>query len=422
MSACRQNWADFIREHSSAGRLLSARGDVLLDQSPILHSEDVRALIEKLTLGGRDRHLLFALRFIARPDLHQFCLSELKVLSKVLARTLVPKPNISKGTVRGRIAWTRTTQLRAGGRLSLSEYSVNIRTRSIDLPENRLLKLFICNISEVLNYVLENVRSGELNKSLKILKRFIDTLSRQTWLRQVETTHKSNVIMRHRARRAKDWRYSRLADFQAEYEAVFLQPKWISILNLLQKGWLEPIADDDLFELYTLFVIFDTLSVGLSFGAPYNLGLIRPGRREIATFMRDDGLCAKVFFDSAPSGIFKADSEYLSLKQKYPSLSVEARRPDLTISFTWATGRERRLLIECKDTIAQSYQRDSVYKCFGYLHDLRSMWPMHQRPKIILVFPETLPAESDDSVTDELVLASIEDRTRLRLAMEACLV
>ena len=404
-------------------RLMSARSNVQFRQTPIAESSAVEDFLSKLTTSAHDRIFLCELRFVAQPQLRSFCAVDLKVLMRVVARAFVPEPSIVRGGIKGHISWDRTSRLRAGGRLDAASYAVSIRKRSVDLPENQLIKLFLNTISKLLQSVLRQSKSGDLGKSLLSLKLEVDGMLRQSWLREVQTRQVSSVIMRSRALRSRDWRYGEIARFQADYEHIFSESKWVAILTLLQKGWLEPVDDDDLFELYTLFIVLDIISLELGFGDPRSWGIISPGRREVASFRRaSDGMLVNVFFDQSPKQIFKIESEYTSLGAKYEDISFNPRRPDITLEFVAATGHVHRLLIECKDTVDDGYQRDSVYKCFGYLYDLREVWGSSNRqPKILVVFPGSVRPKSDLSSSDQLVLTSVADRPRLSRALAQCL-
>jgi hypothetical protein len=229
--------------------------------------------------------------------------------------------------------------------------------------------------------------------------------------------------MRKRSLRARSFYYHQVAEFELQFEAIGRQGKWEAILKLLRSGWLEPIQEDDLFELYVLVVILETLKTDLGFGEPSAFGLIKPGRREIAVFSREpDGIEADLYFDQSPVEIFELPSVYQETLGRFEGLTAYARRPDITVRFRKPGGIEHRLLVECKRTDDDGYRRDSVYKALAYLKDFGELWANvpQQRPKVLVVFPKGInPRGFGGLDVRELDLVGIEDRVRLRTLISA---
>jgi hypothetical protein len=201
-------------------------------------------------------------------------------------------------------------------------------------------------------------------------------------------------------------------------EGGVIERKWAVLAKYLQAGWLVPLSDDDLFELYVLVFVLEVLSVELQFGKPLSVHLVRAGRGAVAILKRPrDSVTARVHFDQAPTTVFGTTvvSEYGKLLRKYAGISGSERRPDVTLVFSLPGGQERRLILEAKRTQDDQYRRDSVYKAFAYLYDFSSMWPSGpQRPKAIVVFPDEVNQVQGTPGDDEVAIMSGDDRLRLR--------
>jgi len=179
-----------------------------------------------------------------------------------------------------------------------------------------------------------------------------------------------------------------MAELQSEFEYSVSESRWESIITLVSRGWLEPIASDDLFELYTLVKVLECLRE--RFGPPVSTGLIRAGRRQIAEFSAPRALI-RVHFDQSPVTAFGSSSEYKATLEGYEGFRATSRRPDIILSSVAEGQPNRFLLVECKKSEDDGYTRDSVYKALGYLRDFAGLW--HDgatSPKALVVFPNTI--------------------------------
>jgi Domain of unknown function (DUF2357) len=414
----REEWSQYVQSHAGVLRLLSVRGQSALVSAVLQDEHRIASFLAKLQ-NRKDPLLLYTVAFALRPELLDFVLGPLTDLVKAAARSTRPITQVKRGGIRGHVLWPKTLAARATGRMDSSAFAIHVSEKSLDLPENRLLKLFLKTLSAAVNRLEPMVNSGSVSKQLAVLKSRVDQLLRTGWIREVPAPKRMSIVMEQRARRSKDSRYSTISRFQREYEAVFLYSRWSFIVSLLQSGWLEPIETDDLFELYTLFRTMDTLENGLSFGPPIKLGLIRSGRKEVALFRRNcDGAEAQIYFDQSPTSVFGVTSLYIQLTQNYKGLSVQVRRPDLLVRFSLAN-KVRFVIIECKDSLDDGYRRDSVYKAFAYLRDFRSLWHAYegQKPKILVVFPSAISKANE--VADEIALLNADDSEEIkRLLLE----
>ena len=79
------------------------------------------------------------------------------------------------------------------------------------------------------------------------------------------------------------------------------------------------------------------------------------------------------------------------------------------------------MLLEVKRTEDDEYRRNSVYKCLAYLRDFSELWPGDdQRPKALLLFPNSLPSVPSAQIRDLMILGD-EQRDRLTELLSAAI-
>ena len=410
----RQRLITAISSPNNAWRLLYLRGETQRADATTLAPARTAQFLGSLSRKNLDATLLAQLHFLAGASLEQFVDIALPELLRAGHHIGTGVDEQTKGGIRGRINWSRTCRGRAAARLHQGAYIVRRNRSSWDTPLNQLLKLLLTNLSTSIASVASEVGSGSLPRHFLGIKAALDLGLRQSWMREVTAKRVSSALMRHASHRARNRHYGTASDLLATYESVAREGRWESIAGLIRAGWFEPIPDDDLFELFVLMKVLSTLRDRLNFGEPYELGLIRSGRREVARFRRADGVRADVYFDQSPAEVFGFDrSLYKAILASYENLSGRMRRPDITVKFS-VPNREKRLLIECKRTDDDGYRRDSVYKVLGYLKDFSELWSgSHQSLKAVVVFPESIRLKDASIETGELGLVAGDDDARL---------
>lgn len=415
MAPDREAWADFIRQRGK--RLAYASGAVAWETSGLPQGE-VAEFLGRLKEAEAETRLLARLYHLAREPTQAFFDERLRDLTRSATHVSAGRPEVSRKGAKGKINWPSTLRSRLAGKLDRAALVVRKPETSSDVPENRLLKLYLHNVSGAVGYLTSRLGSRAVPLQVRELGRFADRGLKEPFVRDVLLEQKTSARMRQRARRNRNRGYRELLHRQDEFAEATIEQKWVTILKLLADGWLTPIADDDLFELFALVVVLDVLEVDLGFDAAAVYGLIRPDRREIAVFEKG-GTRVRVFFDQSPATVLEPGmSEYVDILKAYDGLPPGATpRPDILILFDAPTG-QRRLIVEVKETRDDRYMRGSVYKVLGYLRDFREMWAgemADQRPKALLLFPgELCPHDDSDADERELVLASAQDRSRIR--------
>jgi hypothetical protein len=412
----RAAWITFIQSQDEAWRLLSARGNTAFLEASDLDAVQIADFLDRLSNQDKDRSFLARLHYLSQQKLKTFFQDELKQILKSATHTSRVETVISKGCVRGKPIWDKTIYSRMTGRIDKASFITQPLASSFNTPENQLLKLFLSNISQTVDTFIADLGTAAMSQQIIELKGIADATLKQAWMREVDRKYRMSPIMRMGAQRSRVRPYSLVAILEAEFEAVLGETRLEAVLNLLRSGWLKPIKDDDLFEVYVLFVIFSVLKVELGFGLPRNLGLIRRGRKAVAVFHRDtDDTQAEIYFDQTPKEVFKINSFYKTVVDQYDGITAKERRPDITLRFARSDSSQKLLLIECKESEDDQYMRDSVYKGLAYLRDFKNLWIQEdeQKPKVIVVFPKKIKPTPTKLDLEELELVSIEDRSRL---------
>jgi hypothetical protein len=189
---------------------------------------------------------------------------------------------------------------------------------------------------------------------------------------------------------------------------------------LLAVDWLEPVSDDDLFELFVLLSVVDALSA-TSLGEPAELGLVMGGRRHVAKF-ETGAETVTVHFDFSARSAIDAEGRYMEIIRAYDGITGSERRPDIIVErIPLGLAPPERLFIEIKRSDDGRYISDGVYKIFGYLHDHRQLWtPASAKPHAALVVPGKV-SRRDAAAFGEVAVVSGEDQAELRQILTSAL-
>ena len=388
MNIRRKDWTDYIVSREYVWRLLYTRNQVFRSEVQEAMPKSLHAFLQQLS-SRTDKALLLRLFYLSQPEIALFFKNSLEDLVRSASRSTVVRQNIERGIIHGKVNWSKTLISRLSNRLDENSFITNQPLSSFDIPENRLLKLFLTTISESVKGVRRKLGRGEIEKELTILEKRADEFLKQAWIQPVQIEPKVTPLMRDRAHRSRNNLYSIVEQFQSESEELFMENKAATIIRLLRHGWLEPIDDNDLFEVYVLVRVLESLKGDLSFGEPQKVSLIKKDRNEIAHFNRSDGFCADVYYDQSPISILGVSSEYINVVKRYSNIVGSAHRPDIIVRLHVPDGYDKHILVECKKTDSNDYQSVSIYKGFGYLQDFSEIWEKvpSQKPKVIVVFP-----------------------------------
>ncbi|MCU1340489.1 MAG: hypothetical protein JWO19_6070 [Bryobacterales bacterium] len=344
-----------------------------------------------------------------------FFLEELPAEINRLLHATRRERNFGRRIGRGHIRWSETMS-RQHAYSDPTLFCVDQAIKEFDTPANRLLSHYIHEIWDALVGIKTSNR-GRIAARSEIVIQTAQEALRTAYLRQARSVTSISSSTLRTAERSKARIYWRAAELWQEFERT-RDARDVGLLReILSVGWLAPLSEDDLFEIYVLVQVLRVLENMLCAGNPdrAQYRVMAVGDGAIGTFDGGEWV-AKVYFDSAPhntfSSIFKiADYKYKNILARYSSV-MSARRPDICVMLSRKSDEfALPLIVEVKNTpLDTQYGRDSVYKMLGYLSDFEELWSGDRsasRPKAALVLREGVIADDySASLKEELLLMS----------------
>lgn len=413
----REQWRDFICSPLHAGRHLASIGLAVGSSiAEAIDASELEAFLHRLN-ATEDVQVLADVIDLLRPEYITFIDDDLVRVLDHLANEMVHVEEVIGPALRGNPRWDRTILGRLNGSLPIGKYVSRTAHRSFDLPENLLLRWLVEHFAATVRDIARRTGPNALHPQLRLIATRCEDALRHYWLGDVQRTLTLSVPSISSAERHRRPEYRRAAALARTRDALNSRDKdyrWHAILMLLAVGWLEPISDDDLFELYSLVLVLDVLSNELGLGAPIEYGLMLRDRRHVAGFETPTGRI-RVFFDQSPTTALGVISRYAAVREAHQGLIGSERRPDILVTFdpSDVTAVPAQILIEVKKSTDGRYLSDSIYKAFGYLYDFQSLWaPLHRNPKLILLVPEGVSPKADVTIPEVMVI-SADDRAGL---------
>jgi hypothetical protein len=323
--------------------------------------------------------------------------------------------------IRGHVQWGQTLVARRTGSLAPGRYLSRVAHRTFDLPVNRVLAWLVRDLMDAISRIKAQVGSRRLTPAMERMETRLGEALGHHWLADIEPSQNITgdlALAKIDAGRGFYADIIAMAKRRQRLTQRAQDRRWAEILSLLAVGWLEPVNDDDLFELYALVLTLDVLEVELGLGTPVAVDLVRPGRREVAQFETEDGIIS-VFFDQSVATVMQASTRYQTLTSTTPSISSHPRRPDIVIKRSGSRG-SRAVLVEMKNTDDPNYISESIYRCFGYLHDFQDIASLsHDGPSCVLIVSGGIGEEPLGA--NSLVVTSGDMREQFASAIGAAL-
>jgi hypothetical protein len=279
------------------------------------------------------------------------------------------------------------------------------RQRRFDIPENIFLKAFCTRVHGLLvlvrksDVINEDTGSG-WGVTLRGCEGALRRLLTSTVLREVPdgvpTVFDGNAARaaRHAAYHAAVVWAAALSDLEDDDPA--------KTARLVAMGALLPLSPDTRFELAVTMRLAEELGRALEAVAPgrwrAERGIVISDRRDLFTFVRDDGRIVRVFYNQAvlPSGSALAEAfHYFGKKGPF--------RPDIVISFEDEGERERRnaVVIECKNSANRAYQYEGFTEARIYAWEFAD----HLRGPLKSILVTSSPLQGG-SLPDRTVVAA----------------
>lgn len=408
-------WADYIYETSNVARYIWPSGTVITPPSPS-DDKDVREFLSKLRDHEQSATLLGIGYYVSLPQVRRFVLVDLPLLIRQLGHSSAATSPAVGSTIRGKVLWPDTILGRLSGKVPRGRYLVRSSERQLDIPENRLLKRYLVDLAEGLTTLSSTSGSKGCLKIAEISEAIQNAIA-SPYLQSVTLVGSPTAQMSARARRNRNASYGRAATLAEHFRTLRGEGKWLAIADLLAAGWMAPVTDDDLFELFCLVSILDALENDLGFGSPTEYGLIWRARRHVASFQHS-GVDVSVFFNQSPVRTFGISTRYGRFIGDHSFYKVASRRPDIMLVMKTGSS-EKRFIVEAKDTLDAKYARDSVYKVFGYLYDFSQMWTdiMQTGLKALMIVPDHVSFTGGPDPDREIMAISLSDRAGLVAAL-----
>jgi len=415
----RQDWHAFISSPQRAGRHLSSIGrGVAGSQADAIDLNVLQAFLERLN-DSADATLLGSAVDLICGGYCDFVETKLSRLLDSLSNEMLAQQQVVGPGLRGNPIWDKTILGRLSGSLSRTHFVSRTAHRSFDLPENQLLAWLLTDLVRAVDQVEYVVGSSRLHPQLRSLQMRSEAAQNHHWLGSIPSPLRptSEMIAAARRHRREEYRSAaKLATRRLELQANDREARWYTVLSLLAVNWLEPLNDDDLFELYVLLLTIDVIALELGFGEPIEYGLVTSRRGHVAKFECSRG-SIEVFFDQSATTALGIRTMVQKVIASHSGISGSSRRPDIILRLKDEAG-VRVALVEMKRTDDGRYVSDSIYKVFGYLFDYRSLG---EAICAVLVVPEGV-ASVDSGVGERpMFVTSGSDRTDFVAALKSAL-
>jgi hypothetical protein len=416
----REAWRDFICDPDRAGRHLSSIGrGVAGAASSAIELAVLHSFLQRLHNSADDVRLLGSAVDLIAGGYCAFAKVTLHRILDALSNEMLAQEQIVGPGLRGNPRWDRTLLLRMAGSLSPVHFVSRTSHRSFELPENQLLSWLVNDLSGTAAIIEQRVGTSGLHPALQNLREECDLAQRHHWFGTLSAPLRLTPEMIAAATRHRRPEYrmaAALARRRFEMETNDHEAWWYTVSSLLAVNWLEPVSDDDLFELYVLVLTLDLLKEELGLGEPVEYGLVTTRRGHIALF-QDDQHRVRVYFDQTPATVLGIRTEYGRVIAQHRGLSGAERRPDILV-VSERNGKTRLVLIEMKKTVDDRYISDSVYKVFAYLYDFREDASTGRSVKALLVVPTGISAEPGAPLDRSLFVVSGDDRAAMAQALK----
>jgi hypothetical protein len=320
---------------------------------------------------------LVEIRFLLSQDLVHFINRTMPGIINRLSKESLNKTDTVRNKIVGKVNWQKTslTQTIAGNDRTL--FVTNNVSNKFDLPENRLLKFTIEVINKmakkyIIDLDLPNIWYEEITSSAKWTERVNYIYSKtqialkNPIIKQIsrisEITDKMIIATRYQ----RNMHYSDLANFSDAIHLAYENP-FAYLINELGDKILEPLNNDDLYELAVLFKLIN--SIQSNGWTEEEIGLIGGKQRYVSQLCKDS-ITMKIYYQKLPAEL-RDISKYAPLMKEY-GLSDRSRRPDIVIELKYKD-LLMYLIVEVKRSQNQRYLADGAYKVFGYLKDYENI-------------------------------------------------
>ena len=418
----RQAWKEFLCSPERASRHLSKIGrNVIGAAGDAIDLAELKSFLDRLSRADDIRLLGNSVDLISGGYLNYLERDLLDLLNS-LSNEMVAHEQVVGPGLRGNPLWDKTILQRHSGQLRPAHFVSRTAHRFFDLPENRAVAWLVANLEESVFFVEKRIGSAAMPVPLERIRSACKLANSHHWFGDIYAPSVLTSVMTRAVKRHRQIGYRRAAKLIQRRQELTSKPSdawWYTVLALLAVNWLEPLSDDDLFELFILAMTIEIVAVDFAFGDPVEYGLVTANRGHIALFKKN-GVSLRIFFDQSPSSAIDADDEYTSVIKRYVGVTGSARRPDILVVTDNGMSR-RTALLEVKRSTDGRYISDSIYKVFGYLFDYRALVTTGDLSGLLIVPEGISPSVSVPTSLDFQVISG-NDRSAFRRALEAAVI
>lgn len=342
-----------------------------------------------------------------------------KLLTVLGSRTEHVQEVVGPG-LRGVVRWDLTKVGRANRTLPSARYISNLQQRAYSTPENLLLVWLLRDLERAIAQIGKRIGSAKLHPVLKGIRDGCQAALRNEALGGIEVVRSVSQHMIHAARHSRHEGYRAAAALVLARQRMQEKSKvarWALALELLETNWLEPVSDNDLFEIFALSTTLSVLADEIGLGEPMRYGLLGSALEPAATFAKADTV-VKVYFNRTPNRLLGAEGRYLGVMKAYSDIGGYDRRPDILIQMKNKDGKIKNFIVEVKNAGSKSYVRESIYKVFGYLYDYESLFETQDGRRAALYLPEgAITFLGTEELNSGIVIVGEGERNRLAMAL-----
>lgn len=414
----RDRWVDELTSSRHVHRFLTrigAASDPAV--APAISEGELRDYLASLKGGPEDARILLEVLELLTQGYDVFVEKTIPKLLSVLASRTEHVQEIVGPALRGVVRWDLTKVARANRTLPSAKYVSNIQQRSFDTPQNLLLCWLLRDIERAVVQIGRRLGTQRLHPKLRALREGCQAALKNEALSSVEAIREVSPHMIHAARHSRHAGYREAAELVRRRQLMHEKGKvaqWTLTLELLRTNWLEPVDDDDLFELFGLSTTLSVLAEDVGLGEPVHYGLLGSALEPAATFKTPDAV-VKVYFNRTPKRLLGVGlSRYLGVIDTYAGIGGYDRRPDILLRIEHTTKGARTFIVEVKNAGTAAYMRESVYKVFGYMWDYEAIFVGQTGRRAALYVPDGMMTFSGvEETASGMVIVAEGDRARL---------
>lgn len=269
----RESWREFICDPNKAGRHLSGVGNSAVSAAgPEISRATLASFLERLSNAQADATTLAEAVDLAYAPYHEFCTHHLSGLLGRLTTETRSDDAVVGPSLRGVVRWGPTIAGRRSGRLLPTQFCVRLPYRSTGTPENVVLRWLLSSLVDGVAGLETRLGSVSLPLSMLTMRRACELALKDDRLSFSCTTGEvpshQDIITTARHRLPSYRMAATLAQRRLPRRSGNRAGRWLRMLDLLAVEWLEPVQDEDLFELFTLTAVLDVLEIEVGLGPP----------------------------------------------------------------------------------------------------------------------------------------------------------